>query len=148
MVKVIHCYVERIGEFSLPQILNSIQVNQLIYIQSLINIIQENNWIITIKKAKGKLPLFCGNGERLLPIYSAVPLCPIIRLSSRGTSIVHRCPSSFPYFIPPGHVSPTLYVSLLLFYFRLYIIRFYICSRSLLPSNIHSTVPSYSFPHN
>ena len=24
---------------------------------------------ITIKKGKGKLPLFCGNGERLIPIY-------------------------------------------------------------------------------
>ena len=26
---------------------------------------QENNWIITTKKGKGKLPLFCGNGEQL-----------------------------------------------------------------------------------
>ena len=34
-----------------------------IHIQSLINIIQENNWVITIKKGKGKLPLFHGNGE-------------------------------------------------------------------------------------
>ena len=35
-----------------------------IHTQSLINIIQENNWVITTKKGKGKLPLFCGNGER------------------------------------------------------------------------------------
>ena len=30
-----------------------------IHKQSLINIIQENNWV---QKGKGKLPLFCGNG--------------------------------------------------------------------------------------
>ena len=33
------------------------------------NIIQENNWVITKKKGKVKLPLFCGNVERLTPIY-------------------------------------------------------------------------------
>ena len=37
--------------------------------QSLINIIQVNNWIITTKKVKDKLPLFFGNGERVIPIY-------------------------------------------------------------------------------
>ena len=31
-------------------------------IQSLINIIQEKNSVITTKKGKGKLPLFSGNG--------------------------------------------------------------------------------------
>ena len=41
-----------------------------IHIQSLINIIQENNWVITTKKGKGKLPLFRGNGERVNPIYA------------------------------------------------------------------------------
>ena len=41
-----------------------------IHIQSLINIIQEKNWVITTKKGKGKLPLFCGNGERVIPIYA------------------------------------------------------------------------------
>ena len=40
-----------------------------IYIQSLINIVQENNRVITTKKGKGKLPLFLGNGERVIPIY-------------------------------------------------------------------------------
>ena len=40
-----------------------------IYIQSLISIIQENNWVITKKKGNGKLPLFCGNGEWVNPIY-------------------------------------------------------------------------------
>ena len=30
---------------------------------------QENNWVITTKKkGKGKLPIFCGNGERVIPI--------------------------------------------------------------------------------
>ena len=40
-----------------------------IHIQSLINMIQENNRVITTKKGKGKLPLFCGNRERVNPIY-------------------------------------------------------------------------------
>ena len=40
-----------------------------IHILSLITIIQENNREISTKKAKGKLPLFFGNGERLIPIY-------------------------------------------------------------------------------
>ena len=35
------------------------------------NIIQENNWVITTKKkGKGKLPIFCGNIERVIPIYA------------------------------------------------------------------------------
>ena len=34
------------------------------------NIIQENNRVITTKKGKGKLPLFCGNVERVIPIYA------------------------------------------------------------------------------
>ena len=33
------------------------------------NIIQENNWAITTKKGKGKLPLFRGNVEQVIPIY-------------------------------------------------------------------------------
>ena len=42
-----------------------------IHIQSLINIIHEKNWVITTKKGKGKSPLFCGNVERVIPIYAA-----------------------------------------------------------------------------
>ena len=34
------------------------------------NIIQEKNWVITTKKDKGKLPIFCGNVERVIPIYA------------------------------------------------------------------------------
>ena len=30
---------------------------------------QEDNWVISTKKGKGKLPLFCGNVERVIPIY-------------------------------------------------------------------------------
>ena len=41
-----------------------------IHIQLLINIMQDNNWVITAKKGNGKLPLFCGNGEQVLPIYA------------------------------------------------------------------------------
>ena len=41
-----------------------------IHIQPLINSIHEKNWLITTKKGKGKLPLFCGNGERVINIYS------------------------------------------------------------------------------
>ena len=40
-----------------------------IHIKSLITIIQEKNWVITTKKGKGKLPLFCGNGKRVMPFY-------------------------------------------------------------------------------
>ena len=32
-------------------------------IKLLINIIQENNWVITTKKGRGKLPLFWGTRE-------------------------------------------------------------------------------------
>ena len=41
-----------------------------IHIQSLINIMLEKNWVITTKKDKGKLTLFCGSGERVIPIYA------------------------------------------------------------------------------
>ena len=34
------------------------------------NIIQEDNWVTTTKKGKGKLPLFCLNVERGIPIYA------------------------------------------------------------------------------
>ena len=40
-----------------------------IYIQSLINIMKEKNCVITTKNGKGKLSLFCGNGEQVIPIY-------------------------------------------------------------------------------
>ena len=47
-----------------------------IHIQSLIHIIQESNWVITTKKGKGKLPLFFGNVERVIPIYGSLLLFP------------------------------------------------------------------------
>ena len=34
------------------------------------NIIQDNNWVITTKKDKGKLSIFRGNLERVIPIYA------------------------------------------------------------------------------
>ena len=40
-----------------------------IHIQEWINIIQESNRVITIKKGKVNLQLFCGNGKWLIPIY-------------------------------------------------------------------------------
>ena len=53
--------------------MNVIRVNQLICIyKSLINIMQENNWEITTKKGKGKLPLFLGIGKRWITIYELV----------------------------------------------------------------------------
>ena len=39
-----------------------------IHIQLLIDIIKENNRVITSKKGKGKLPLFRGNGKWVIPI--------------------------------------------------------------------------------
>ena len=41
-----------------------------ISIQSIINIMQEKNWVTTIKNGKIKLPLFYGNGEEVIPIYA------------------------------------------------------------------------------
>ena len=37
----------------------------------MINIIQFNNLVITTKKGRGKLPLFCVKGEQVTPIYAA-----------------------------------------------------------------------------
>ena len=36
------------------------------------NIIQVNIWVITTKKGKGKLPLFCGNVDWVITIYGGV----------------------------------------------------------------------------
>ena len=75
---VIFYYVDRIGQFLLPllfcityTIMNKYYQGEPVNIgiQSRINIIQEKNWLISTKKGKGKLPLFSGNGERLIPIY-------------------------------------------------------------------------------
>ena len=41
-----------------------------IHIQSLMNIMQDNNRVISTKKGKGKLPLFRGNGKWVIPIYA------------------------------------------------------------------------------
>ena len=38
--------------------------------QLLINIIQDNNWVITTKNGKGILTFFHGNREQLIPIYA------------------------------------------------------------------------------
>ena len=40
-----------------------------IHIQSLIPIIQYNNFIITKKNGKGKFLIFCGSGYFVIPIY-------------------------------------------------------------------------------
>ena len=73
---VIYHYVEIIKTFSLPLICSYNIYNHEKYypggpvninIQSLTNIIQDNNWVIATKKGKGKLPLFRGNGERVIP---------------------------------------------------------------------------------
>ena len=39
--------------------------------QSFIYIIQEKEWVITTKKGNGELPLLCGNGDRVIPIYGS-----------------------------------------------------------------------------
>ena len=76
---VIYHYVKRIGEFPLPPIfLHNIYEHERYYpvepvnmhMQSFINIIQENNRVITTKKGKGKLPLFNGNIERVIVVYA------------------------------------------------------------------------------
>ena len=40
-----------------------------IHMQPLINIIQYKDRVIITKKVEDNLPLFCGNGERVTPIY-------------------------------------------------------------------------------
>ena len=40
-----------------------------IHLQSLLNILQEKNRVITTKRGKSKLPLSSVNGEGLIPIY-------------------------------------------------------------------------------
>ena len=40
-----------------------------IHIKSFIDIIEEKNWIVTTKKGKGKLLLFCGNLEQVITLY-------------------------------------------------------------------------------
>ena len=76
---IIFHYVDRIGEFLLsPIFFNYICDHEKYYtdepfnihIQSFINIIKDNNRVVTTKKGKGTLPLFCGNVERLIPIYA------------------------------------------------------------------------------
>ena len=42
-----------------------------IHIQSRINIIQKNNRVITTKKGRVKLPLFCGNVEWVILVYGS-----------------------------------------------------------------------------
>ena len=77
---VIYLYVERIGEFSLPPIFRITYMIMKKYYpgepvnihkQSSINIIQKNNWVVTTKKGKGKLPLFCSDVEWVIPIYAS-----------------------------------------------------------------------------
>ena len=56
-----------------------------IYIQSLINIMQDNNWFIITKNGKGNLPLFCGNGEQVIPIYASLLMPTTYSTTSPGS---------------------------------------------------------------
>ena len=49
-----------------------------IHVQPLMNITQENNRVIIIKRGKGKVPLFFGNGEQVIPFYGIKRQCPYI----------------------------------------------------------------------
>ena len=75
---VIYHYVERVGEFSLSLICSySMYDHQkyypgepvTIHIRSLINMTQEENCLITTKRGRGELSLFCGNREWVIPFY-------------------------------------------------------------------------------
>ena len=44
-----------------------------IHKQSSINIIQKNNWVVTTKKGKGKLPFRFGNGEQAINFLGVGP---------------------------------------------------------------------------
>ena len=76
---VIYRYVERIWRITVTNnFLYNIydhekyytgeQVNK--HIQSLINIVQGKNGVTIAKKGRDKLPLLCGNRERVIPIYA------------------------------------------------------------------------------
>ena len=48
---------------------------------------QENNWVITTKKkGKGKLPIFCDNGERVITVYG--PECTENRLNAKTDNLL------------------------------------------------------------
>ena len=93
-----------------------------IHIQSLINIIQENNWVITKKKGKGKLPLFRGNVEQVIPIYGSnhkfhTDLTPHTMATSpttdsskrRALFIINRCTEeTIRTITPPGLHIPSI----------------------------------------
>ena len=63
-----------------------------IHIQLLINIIQDTNWVITTKKGKGKLQLFCGNLDLVITIYgeegsaNKLAIIPTSRQKSSGVT--------------------------------------------------------------
>ena len=68
------------GEFWLPPIfcITYMTMNKYypvepvnIHIQSFINIMQDNNRLITMKNGKGKLTLFLGNIKWVIPIYAS-----------------------------------------------------------------------------
>ena len=70
--------LRKLGEFLLPpifcityNIMNKYYPGEPvnIHIHSLIYITQDNNWVVTTKKDKGELPVFCSNGEWVIPIY-------------------------------------------------------------------------------
>ena len=76
---VIYHYVEIIGGLLLlPTFLYKMYNKKIhypgepvnIHIKSLINIIQDNNRVTTIKKCNCKLPLCCGNREQVIYIYA------------------------------------------------------------------------------
>ena len=82
----IYHYFEIIGEFSLPPFfcITYIIIKKYyqgepvnICIWSLIYIIQEKNRGNTTKKGKVKLPLFCGNLEKVIPFYADQSDAPI-----------------------------------------------------------------------
>ena len=59
------------------------------------NMIQENNWVITIKKGKCKLTIFCGNVEQVITIYDikALPKNMIIlEIVCISTVQIHKYP--------------------------------------------------------
>ena len=78
MVMIIYHYVEKIWRIIVtPNFCITYIIKKKYYpnepvnirIQLLINIIQNNNWVISTKNTKSNLPLFSDDGERVIPIY-------------------------------------------------------------------------------
>ena len=120
MVVVIYHYVERIWGILITSnfcIIYMIMKKYYpgepvnIHVQSLINIIQKNNWVITTKKGQGKFPLFCGNGEQVIPIYGGHGIMHVPYAAIQVTRTFQVVTHAERLFVVRGHHIPPSIIS-------------------------------------